>query len=117
MSMILKTYSVTVQGFSPHTFFAATPGRARVRAWHSYSSGYPCSFKEFMSISSCRRADDPPGLGRKITVGGKPAYSVPTEHGHPEYVFPDTDVILNTHPLDLEEGWPNGSVQKEGNET
>lgn len=97
----IRTYAVNVAGFPTAMYSARSAGKARARAWRDYSSAYDASFKRFLQISTVRRVADPPGVGRRILVGGKPATVV---IGHGQYVHfmrDDSDVIVCSHPLDV----------------
>lgn len=57
--MAFPMYEVTVEGFPPVLYAAATPAKARTRAWHAYTSAYECSFRDFLKISTLRRCGIP----------------------------------------------------------
>lgn len=100
---IVRRYRVTADGFPAYTFLAATPGRARVRAWWSYCSYRDVSFGEFLKISSIERAEDDPALGREILVGGQRAFWVGQDRQYVHFVRPHTDVVIYSHPNDVAE--------------
>jgi hypothetical protein len=103
MAFMLKTYAVTVEGFPAYNYEAATPAQARSSAWHSYRNYRDVPFREFLRISSIRRADDPQGFGRLITVGGLPAHWVGWNGQYVRFVRPDSTVIVLSHPADVVE--------------
>lgn len=100
---IVRTYSVKVEGFPKHQYLAATPARARVRAWWAYCAYRHVSFREFLMISTLRRIDDRPGLGKPIMVGGLPAFWVGDDRQYIHFVRPHSDVIIYSHPNDVAE--------------
>ena len=108
MTLIVNPYEVTVRGHPAYTYFAASRGKAQADAWRDFGVGADINYGGFLKISRCRRIPNPPEFGEKITVSGKPAYRIPVNFGYPCFVRPDSDVILTTHPLDLEAGWSDG---------
>jgi hypothetical protein len=103
MTFLLKTYSVSVNGFPAYNYEGANPAQARAAAWRAYSSFQHVPFREFLRISSIRRADDPQGFGRPITVGGAPAYWVGYNGQYVRFCRPDKTVVLLSHPNDVAE--------------
>lgn len=99
----IRTYEITVDGFPPASYSARSPAKARVRAWRDYCSAYDASFKKFMQISRIARVDDPPGIGRRILVSGEPATAVIGYGQYVHFMRDDSDVILCSHPLDVQE--------------
>lgn len=102
----IRTYELTVQGFPPALYSARSPAAARARCWRDYCAAYDTTFGRFLTISSVRRVDNPPGIGRRVLIGGDPATVV---IGHGQYVHfmrDDSDVILCSHPLDVQEVTP-----------
>lgn len=55
-----------------------------------------------MQISRIARVDDPPGIGERIMVGGEPATTVIGYGQYVHYMRDDEDVILCSHPLDVQ---------------
>jgi hypothetical protein len=100
---LIKRYDVTVSGFPVHAYDAHSPAAARVKAWHSYCSYRHCSFKEFMTISTIRRGEDPEGYGNPILVGGKQAFWVGADAQYVKFVLPGETQTFISHPLDVEE--------------
>ena len=103
MASLLRRYSVTVNGFAPGIYDAHSPAGARVQAWHSYCSYHQISFREFLKISSVKRCAEPDGYGKKITVGGAPAYFVAQNQQYVRFVRPGEKRIVSAHPLDVQE--------------
>ncbi len=97
----LKTYEVSVPGFDPATYFAASPGKARAACWRDYQICHEISFRDFLGISRVRRGTDPEDLGKPITVSGKPAHLVPKSGHYVSFVYPGEETILLSHPSDV----------------
>lgn len=101
----IRTYEVTVQGFPPALYSARSPAKARANCWRDYCAAYDATFKQFLKISSVRLVDNPPGVGRRIIVGGEPATTVFSYKvgGYVYYMRDDSDTIVCSHPLDVQE--------------
>lgn len=99
----IKTYEVTVDGYSPCKFVGRTPAKARWRAYQAFGVVSSCSFQEFLARSTIRKADDMPGHGEAILVCGKPATRV-VEPGHygNRYVYEGSDVIYTAHHSEIQ---------------
>lgn len=102
---LIKRYCVAVVGFPDVYFFARSPGQARAKAWNAYTHADDrCTFKRFLQISRVtRHRRVPPGFGDEIMVGDEPAYRVSSDSQYVQFVRPGSDVILNSHPLDVKE--------------
>jgi hypothetical protein len=99
---IIKTYEVSVIGYPSAPYSAKSAGRARAIAWREYSECRNCTFKDFMRISAVRRIPNPPGVGEAIMVGGKLGFRAVGWNGqYVRFVWPDSDVVLCSHPLDV----------------
>lgn len=104
MAFLLKRYEVSVKGFGPAYYDAASPGKARAQAWGAYCSYQAIPFKEFLRISSVRRSSIiPEGYGRPILVGGKPAYFVSDTGHYIRFARDDELHAFLSHPLDVQE--------------
>ena len=97
---IVKTWEVTVYGHGAGRFVSGTRGKALAEAWRCDAFNR-LSFKEFLKIARCRKAEDGPGFGRPITVEGRPAFFIDRNGAYVRVVFPDSDVILCAHPYDV----------------
>ena len=102
----IRTYAVAVSGFDGDAIYSArSPAKARARAYYDFLSCYQnTTFHDFLVRSSVRRVPDPPGVGQRILVGGKPAtrcYSMSCGSNVP-FMRDDGDVVLLSHPLDVE---------------
>lgn len=99
----IRTYQVLVKGFGPILYSARSPSKARAACWRDYQvlDDRLTTFKDFLRMSHISRAPDPPGIGERILVAGKPATRV---IGHGQYVHfmrDDSDAILKAHPADV----------------
>lgn len=101
--LLLKAYSVTVDGFMPITYYAASPGKARAAAFRHYRSSYTeCTFHRFLYLSTVHRTEPEPEFGEPIYIEGKPAFRVPIPEGHyVGFVWPGETIILRSHPRDV----------------
>jgi hypothetical protein len=103
-ALILKPFELTVQGFGTYRYFAATRGRALSKAFGDWTSlRDEGTFKQFLKIASAKGcAIDCPRFGEEMTVCGEPAFYVSHNSQYIQFVRPGSDVIFNTHPLDVE---------------
>lgn len=98
----VRTYEVSVDGYSEVNYSARSPAKARARAWRDYSSMYECSFHRFLCMSRIRAVPNPPGIGQRIMVAGLPATRCLGGQGHYVYFMRDeSDAILCAHPADV----------------
>lgn len=107
MAFRLKLYAVQVVGFSDVNYAAASRGKAIAAAWRDYTHAYDVPFKEFLKIASARRAQEPDDFGKRIKVGGEPAYLVtgvyPNSNGYVRFAREDGEHSLFSHPADVED--------------
>lgn len=99
--LIVKSFEVAVDGFPAMSWVARSRGQALARSWDSYRSYREIAFKDFLRIARARRTAGPDGFGRPITVCGHPGFWVGDNGQYVRFVRPDSDVILNSHPLDV----------------
>lgn len=99
----IKTYVVMVSDFPAHRYIAASPAKARAKAWGSYCAYRAISFREFLRISSIRRAEDDRGFGRTILVGGQPAFWCGFDGQYVEFVRPHAETTFLSHLADVNE--------------
>ena len=99
---IYKSYWIYVNGFDRHRYFTSSPGKARAKAWGDFGSVSDMSFKDFLRISRVTKAEPPEHFGLAITVSGKEAFFVSSNRQYVQFVWPGSDVILNSHPYDVE---------------
>ena len=100
----VKPYKVTVSGYDPIVYYAATAGKARAKAWRDFTAAYECSFRDFLSRSTVCKGEPGAGYGEKILVEGRAAFRVPDAWGGRRiaFVWPDSDRILMAHPRDVQ---------------
>lgn len=99
--LVVKAYTVTVDGYTAVRYVAKSAGKARAAAWRDFQIVGPCSFKDFMRRASVRSASPGATFGTPITVGGEPAFQVGYDGHYVQFVRPDSDVVLNSHPNDV----------------
>lgn len=108
--LIVRPWTVVVSGYGHGDYIAGSRGKALAKAWQSSAfEGWP--FGEFLKRATCRLNRAPwERFGEPITVGGEPAFLVGANKQYVEFVRPDSDVVLNSHPFDVIDGngkdWP-----------
>jgi len=105
----IKTYSLRVDGFTPVMFSARTRSKAMsigYRAYLSYDDR--CTFRHFLQIATVHRVPDPPGVGKRVTIGGEPATTVIPAGGYdgmfplqPAFMRDDSHVIFRAHESEV----------------
>lgn len=101
----IQTYAVKVEGFPAILYSARSPGKARSRCfddWRSGCGGDQATFSGFLRISTVRRAENPPGIGERILVCGKPATRVIGRGSSIAFMYDDGDEIMVAHPSEVE---------------
>lgn len=102
MGREIRTYAVRVDGYGEPLFSARSAAKARWQAFQAFGVCSDCSFGEFLRRSSIRRVANPPGVGERILVCGKPATRViGRSPGGNYYVYDDSDVIYTAHPTEI----------------
>ena len=100
--MIVRPYLVTVRGFANYIEYTTSRGRALRRSWESYQSHIAeISFGEFLRIANAIIYYHD-RFGELITVCGAPAYLTSWNTQYIQFVRPNSDVVLNAHPLDVD---------------
>lgn len=100
--LLLKPFRVEVRGFPDFTYYAPTRGKALAKAWGLYSNyDDSCRFGDFLKIAKAYGAVGSPQFGDPIIVAGKPAFFVSNDPPYVQFVRPDCDVIMNSHPYDV----------------
>lgn len=106
MSFLLKPYGVTVYGYSEVSYEAASPAKARAKAWRDFTSAYDCCFRDFLSRSTVRRIPDPPRFGEKVLVSGEVAYlCLPSHNQYTRFAREDSEGVFYSHPAHVRP-WP-----------
>lgn len=99
---VVKSWEVTVPGYGSGRYIAKTRGKALADAWRC-DAFCGSTFGEFIRHARCRRYPvDHPSFGDPITVGGKPAFYLDSNGQYVQFVYPGGDVVLNSHPFDVE---------------
>ena len=100
--LIVKPFYVSVRGYSGYSpIYAKSRGSALADAWRCDAFN-GITFGEFLKVARCYRAPAHDRFGEEIAVCGNPAYLVSYNRQYIQFVRPDSDVILNAHPLDVE---------------
>lgn len=106
MAFRIKLFAVDVRGFPPVNYATASRGKAIAAAWRDYTHAYDVPFKEFLKISSARRTQAPKDFGKRIIVGGEPAYLVtgvgPNPSGYVRFAREDEEHTHFSHPADVQ---------------
>jgi hypothetical protein len=100
---IIKPFRVSFDGES-YVYFTRSRGKALSESWQAYTSiRENISFKDFLRRARAWKEAEP-GLmfGMPITVSGRPAFMVSSDRHYIQFVYPGSDVILSSHPLDVE---------------
>lgn len=97
----MKRYRVSVSGYGSETYDAASRGKALAQAYRTDAFG-GWTFKKFLTQARVSQAAALADYGREITVSGKPAFYLNRNSQYIRFVFPGSDVVLNSHPLDVE---------------
>ncbi|AEH88173.1 hypothetical protein [Mesorhizobium opportunistum] len=102
MSFLLKPYAVAVYGYNEVQYEAASPAKARAKAWRDFTSAHDCSFHDFLIRSTVRRIPDPPRFGEKVLVSGEVAYlCLPSHNQYTRFAREDSEGVFYSHPADV----------------
>ncbi len=102
-SFFLKQFRVSVSGFDSHPYHARSRQKALADAWRNFCSYRDdVAFKDFLKMARALQEEPSERFGEAIIVGGKPAFYVSHNQQYIQFVRPDSDVILNGHPFDVE---------------
>lgn len=133
--MAFPIYEVTVAGFPPIEYSAATPAKARAMAWGDYTHAYECTFKDFLKISTVRRCgvpeDDGYGyvrsaygvdvaIGDRVTIVNEGSMSgrvgeviYPGRRtAYVRLVLDGSDEPVNVHPMNIKTEFPQAAKEK-----
>lgn len=98
----VRTYAVTVNGFDALLYSARSPGKARARCYGDYLNyDDRTTFRQFLSMSRVRLADNPPGIGERILVCGKPATRIIGRGSQIAIMYDDSDDIISAHHTEV----------------
>lgn len=99
---LLQAYAVTVEGFSPATFYASSRARALGDAWNAYvGAGYQATYGEFLKMAKALTTMPPDRFGETIVVGGRKAFFVSWDGHYVQFALPGATRYSNSHPLDV----------------
>lgn len=99
--LIIKPFRVVVDGFGGGIYYARSRGLALAHAWRCDAfNGH--TFGEFLRIARSWKEAGHERFGEEITVCGKPAYLVSWNSQYIQFVRPGSDVIMNSHPMDVD---------------
>lgn len=100
--LIVRPWIVAVSGYGEHTYYTRSRGKALSQAWQC-DAFMDRSFGDFLKITNAYAGlGDPERFGEQIEVGGQPAFFISCNRQYIQFVRPNSDVILDTHPLDVE---------------
>ena len=99
----IRTYQVSIDGYSPALYCARSRGKATARAFNDFRTMWEVTFGEFLHRARVTRVPDPLGVGDRIMVAGLPATRVyhPCAGHYVWFMRDDSDVVLCSHPLDV----------------
>lgn len=95
----LRRFLVAVAGYGEAVELATSRGKALASVWRSdVFEGY--SFGDFLKIARCRLDRHQPNPAA-ITVSGKPAWGLGHNGQYVQFVWPNGEFVLHSHPLDV----------------
>lgn len=99
----IRTYEITVRGFPPMLYSARSPAKARARCWRDYQvlDDRETKFLDFLKMSTICTVTNPPGIGERILVCGKPATRVIGHGQYTHFMRDDSDEIILAHPSEV----------------
>lgn len=101
--LVVRGYRVEVPGWPASFRVARSRGHAIAETWRDYSSCFDVSFRDFLRLRVRAYRQELGGrFGEPITVCGKAAFYVGHNSQYIQFVRPDSDLVLNSHPLDVE---------------
>jgi hypothetical protein len=100
--MLVKPWEVVVSDYSSATYYGTSRGKVIADAWRC-DSFYHLSFKEFLRIVRCRRAEPCARFGERFTISGRPARYISHNRQYVQFVWDGEETVLNTHPLDIDQ--------------
>lgn len=101
--LVVRPYRVEVPHFGSFLYVAGSRGKALAKAFGDWRSlRDEADFKDFLRLAKAKRDDCEGRFGEAITVGGQAAYYVSHDRQYVQFVRPNSDVVLHSHPLDVE---------------
>lgn len=100
--MPVDAYQVCVIGYGcAQPIYARSRSKALADTWRSPAfSGW--TYKKFLQKAKAIRCAAHPRFGELIKVNGDIGIIVHVDSQYIKFVRPDSDIIYNTHPLDVE---------------
>lgn len=101
--LVVRGYRVELPGWPPSFQVARSRGQAIAHTWREYSLCFEVSFRDFLKLKVRAYRQDLGGrFGEPLTVCNHPAFYVGHNSQYIQFVRPDSDVVLNAHPLDVD---------------
>jgi hypothetical protein len=95
----LRRFVVTVEGMGEGLYLATSRGKAMSDAWRCDAFSH-LTYGEFLKIARCRLDHYQP-KPCEITVGGERCWGLGNNGQYVQFVRPDGEFVLNSHPLDV----------------
>jgi len=100
--LIVKPFIVAVGGHGEWTYYTRTRGHALAKAWRDFAECRDVTFGQFLAQSNAYSGVGSDRFGEPLTICGEPAFYIRHDSQYIHFVRPDSDVILCSHPLDVE---------------
>lgn len=102
--MLVKPWEVQVSGYgySQIPYHNTSRGGAIAEAWRS-PAFEGLSFKDFLKIVRCVRAEPTERYGERFTINGRAARYISHNRQYVQFVYDGGKVVMNTHPLDIDQ--------------
>lgn len=95
----VRRYVVSVQGRGEGVYLATSRGKAMANAWRCDAFSH-LTFSQFLKIARCHLDQYQP-KPREITVSGERCWGLGNNGQYVQFVRPDGDHVLHSHPLDV----------------
>ena len=101
---IVRPWRVRVAGYEDsYVHYERSRQKALAASWRDYGCYVKqVPFRQFLQIASARMEPLGERFGELMWVGGKPAFYVSHNSQYIQFVRPDSDMVMNTHPYDVE---------------
>lgn len=100
--MRVKPWDVTVSDCGTSTYYGTSRGKVIADAWRCDSFMH-LSFKDFLRIVRCVRAEPGERFGERFTISGRAARYISHNSQYVQFVWDGDDTLLNTHTLDIDQ--------------
>lgn len=107
--MRVKPWDVTASDYGTSTYYGTSRGKVIAGAWRCDSFMH-LSFKGFLRIVRCRRAEPSDRFGERLTIGGRVARYISHNRQYVQFVWDGEETVLNTHPLDIDQTEARGGT-------